>query len=71
MREETKMTNREIAEANFRQYLMADFNHMMGRGKKPVPAFYGYSGGNTMEVNGEVFHTAELVKYTMPINAGF
>jgi len=65
------MTNRQIAEANYRQYLMADFNHMMGRSKKPVPAFYGYSGDNTMQVNGETFHVADLVNITAPVHAGF
>lgn len=65
------MTNREIAESNYRQYLMADFNHMMGRGKKPDPIFYGFSGGNTFTVNGETFYTDDLAPRTAPIHAGF
>lgn len=65
------MTNREIAKANFRQYIAADFNHMMGRGKKPVPDAYGYSGNNTMLVNGETFHICDLFPQTFPVHAGF
>lgn len=66
-----KLTNREIAESNFRQYIAADLNHMMGRGKKPVPSAYGYSGNNTMIVNGETFHVCDLLPQTFPVHAGF
>ena len=65
------MTNLEIARHNYQQYLMADFAFMAGRGKKPEPAFYGYSGGNTMSVNGETFNCEALAPSTAPIHAGF
>lgn len=64
-------SNREIAHMNYRQYIAADFEYMMGRGKKPEPSAYGYSGDNQMNINGETFHVCDLFPGTFPVHAGF
>jgi len=65
------MTAFDEARKNARAYIMADFSHMMGRGNKPTPADYGFSGGNTYTAQGETFMVDALLPPTFPIHAGF
>lgn len=65
------MTNRELAALKYSQYLMADFNHIMGRSAMPVATDYGFNGGNMITVNGEAFNVNDIAPRTAPIHAGF
>ena len=64
------------ARGNLNAFKVADFGHMMGRNKKPVPMFYSISGtvenpGNTVTMYGHTFHVDDLCPPTAKINAGF
>ena len=70
----TKEEAAKLAKGNLNAFHVAEFRHMMGKGKRPNPVFYGISGttekpGNSIEICGHRFLIDDLSPPTAPVFA--